>query len=278
MNLAGLTTFLAIVDSGSLVRAAERLNVTQSTVTARLKGLEEELGQQLVLRQKTGVVLTPSGANFKRYAQTMVDLWRQARQETSLPDGIEAVCNLGCHMDLWPGLGRALVATIREERETVGLRARPGDEGQLEQWLGAGLADAILTYRPSSRDGQSNHLLYEERLIVVSSREDGPLRSEPRYIYFDAGEEFGRRHTEAYVDAGIAKVSFPSAVWALEHLLDRGGSAYLPERLVAPCLKERRLYRLKDAPVFSRSVYLVSNDASMDNWPWLPETVLAVLD
>lgn len=277
MNLAGLSTFLAIVDCGSLVRAAERLNVTQSTVTARLKGLEEELGQTLVLRQKTGVVLTPSGTNFKRYAQTMVDLWQQAKQETSLPDGIEAVCNLGCHPDLWPIVGRSFAAQIRERYETIGLRARPGDEMQLEQWLASGLADAVLAYRSSSREGQTSHLLYDEELIVVSSTKDGSSRSEPKYIYFDAGEEFGRRHTEEYVDAGIAKVSFPSASWALDHLLDRGGSAYLPERLAAPYIESERLFELKDAPVFSRSVYLITNDASLDNWPWLPELAAGCL-
>ncbi len=271
MNLSGLVTFLAIVDCGSLVRAAERLNVTQSTVTARLKGLEGELGQTLVLRQKTGVVLTPSGNNFKRYAETMVDLWQQAKQETLLPDGIDAVCNLGCHPDLWSDFGRPLAARIREEHETVALSARPGDEAQLEQWLAAGLVDAILTYRPSANTGQINHLLVDECLIVCSSHEDGPLRFDPRYIYVDAGEEFGRRHTAAYSDAGIAKVSFTSAIWALDHLLDRGGSAYLPERLAREHLAAKRLFKLKDAPSFSRSVYLITNDGPAENWPWLPE-------
>ena len=54
MHLAALQTFLAIVETGSLVRASQRLNVTQSTVTARLKGLEAELGQTLLYRQKSG--------------------------------------------------------------------------------------------------------------------------------------------------------------------------------------------------------------------------------
>jgi DNA-binding transcriptional LysR family regulator len=47
MNLANLETFLKIVETGSLVRASEALNVTQSTVTARMKSLEDELGQTL---------------------------------------------------------------------------------------------------------------------------------------------------------------------------------------------------------------------------------------
>ena len=45
MNLDELRTFLEVVETGSLVAAAKRLNVTPSTVTARINGLEEEIGQ-----------------------------------------------------------------------------------------------------------------------------------------------------------------------------------------------------------------------------------------
>ena len=86
MNLTALQTFLAIVETGSLVRASDRLNVTQSTVTARLKSLEDEIGQILITRQKSGAVMTAAGGRLKRYAETMMDLWRQAQQETSLPN------------------------------------------------------------------------------------------------------------------------------------------------------------------------------------------------
>ncbi|MDH3604499.1 MAG: LysR family transcriptional regulator, partial [Candidatus Tectomicrobia bacterium] len=85
MNITALKTFLAIVETGNLVRAAEHLNVTQSTVTARVSNLEHDLGQRLFHRRKSGAELTTSGFKFQRYAQQMTDLWRQARQETSLP-------------------------------------------------------------------------------------------------------------------------------------------------------------------------------------------------
>ncbi len=108
MNLSSVSTFLAIVESGQLNRAAEVLNVTQSTVTARLNKLEGELGQTLFHRRKSGAELTSAGFRFERYAQLMVDIWRQARQETALPPMIETTFNLGCHPDLWSSFGEAL--------------------------------------------------------------------------------------------------------------------------------------------------------------------------
>ena len=77
MNPTDLRTFLAIAETGSLVRASERLSVTQSTVTARLRNLEDELGQKLFYRHKSGAKLTSAGVRFKRYAEAMASLWRQ---------------------------------------------------------------------------------------------------------------------------------------------------------------------------------------------------------
>ncbi len=57
MNLDELRTFLEVVETGSLVTAARRLHVTPSTVTARINGLEEEIGQKLLHRNKSGAEL-----------------------------------------------------------------------------------------------------------------------------------------------------------------------------------------------------------------------------
>lgn len=273
MNLTILQTFLAIVETGSLVRASERLNVTQSTVTARLKSLEVDLGQTLVYRQKSGASLTSSGRKFKRSAEAMLELWQQARQETSLPDGIDAVCRIGCHMDLWPQLGRPLFGALYNDRPSLALSAWPGEQVELDRWLGTGLVDAALTYQPATHDNQTIHALEPEKLVLVSDREGSPVRFDPSYVYVDAGEDFGRRHAAAYADADTAKVTFGCAVWALDHLLAHEGSAYLPEALAAPYVASGRLHLVTGAPVFSRATYLITNKAAGLDWSWLQELV-----
>ncbi len=273
MNITILQTFLAIVETGSLVRASERLNVTQSTVTARLKSLEEDLGQTLIHRQKSGASLTSSGRKFKRSAEAMLELWQQARQETSLPDGIDAVCRVGCHMDLWPQLGKRLFGALYHDRSSLALSAWPGEQVELDRWLGTGLVDAALTYQPAAHDNQTVHALEPEKLVLVSDRKGSPMRFDPAYVYVDAGEDFGRRHAAAYADADTAKVTFGCAVWALDHLLEHEGSAYLPEGLAAPYLAGGRLHLVADAPVFSRATYLITNEAAGLDWSWLLDVV-----
>jgi LysR family transcriptional regulator, flagellar master operon regulator len=52
MDIDRARTFLEIVHSGSFLRAADRLHVTQTTVSARIRTLEEELGRQLFIRNR----------------------------------------------------------------------------------------------------------------------------------------------------------------------------------------------------------------------------------
>lgn len=270
MNFANIQTFLKIVQTGNLIRASEALNVTQSTVTARLKGLEDELGQTLLHRQKSGAELTAAGFRFKRYAESISDLWRLAKRETSLPSNIEAVFNFGCHMDLWPGLGRKIFDQMYLGRPKIGLSVWPGDQVELDRWLGTGLIDAALTYQPVAHENQTIHDLHMEKLVLVTTRFGSPMRFDPLYVYVHAGEDFARKHAAAYADADIAKVNFACAVWALDHLLEHDGSAYLPERLAEPHMATGRLHIVPDAPVFTRNVYLVMNNAAAANWSDLP--------
>ena len=277
MSLVALQTLLTIVRTGSLVRASEELNVTQSTVTARLKALEEDLGQTLLVRRKSGATLTASGLKLVRYAEVMTELWRQARQETALPEGTDALCNVGCHIDLWPGVGRQFLDSIREKHPSIALSAWPGSHAEMEQWLDAGVVEVALTFQPATRENQTLYRLPEENLVLVSTNPASPMRFDPHYIYVEGGADFGRRHAEAYADAGTADISFGSAVWALQHMLDHCGSAYLPERMVAQHIEDGTLHRIANAPDFTRPVCLITNDIATAAWDWLPPLIESLL-
>ena len=270
MNLVALKTFLTIIETGNLVRASEKLNVSQSTITARLNALESDLGQSLLHRQKSGIVLTASGYKFMRYAEIMTGIWQQARQEISLPEGVDAMCNIGCHMDLWDGIGRALFNEVQEGSKTTAMSIWPGEQGELDRWLGTGLVDAALSYQPVSHGNQTIHALHSDKYMLYSTNPDGPIRFDPNYVFVDAGEDFRKDHAAAYSDSDTARISFGCAVWAMEHLLEKGGSAYLPQRLAKGHVESGKLFVLNEAPVFNRNIYLITNDLVSGNWSWLP--------
>ena len=272
MNLTSLQTFLAIVETGSLVRASERLNVTQSTVTARLKTLESEIGQTLITRQKSGASMTAAGGRLKRYAETMTDLWRQARQETALPQGVSGMCNIGSHPDLWGGLGQTLFDHIRVNQPRVALSIWQGGTAEVSGWLQNGLVDIALTYRPAPMGHHTVHALPMDRLILVSTNPNSPTHFDPGYVFVEAGEEFGRQHAAAYANAGTARLNFGNATLGLAHILEHGGTAYLPHRICRAELDKQTLFHIK-APEFSRRAFVVINNREAANWPWLTDAL-----
>lgn len=79
METRQLEAFLAIVGTGSFTRAAARLHLTQPTVTARIKVLEQELGSTLLDRRSSGVTPNAAGAELLPYAREIVTLAARAR-------------------------------------------------------------------------------------------------------------------------------------------------------------------------------------------------------
>jgi len=170
MNIDLARTFLEIVDTGNFNRAAERLSVTQSTVSMRIKALEDELGRPLFVRSKSGTQLTAAGMQFRRYATTMVRVWEQARQELALPPGFRTVLTVGGEVSLWDRLLVQWIPWMRTAMPDVALRVEVGLSDGLMRKLIEGLLDVCVMYSPTSRPGLHIEKLVDERLVLVSTR------------------------------------------------------------------------------------------------------------
>lgn len=275
MNLDELRTFLEVVESGSLVAASRRLNVTQSTVTARITGLEQEIGQKLLHRNKSGAELTSPGFKFKRYAEVMVQLWHQARSEVSLPKGFQGVCNVGLEFDLWQGVGQRFLGHVRAHCPGVAVALWPGEQRQIDRWLDIGLVDIAFCYTPQAAEKFASRVLFDDELVLVSTVPVSSGADDPGYIFVDHGEEFRRSHAAAFPGDTTSALTIASSDWALDYLLRHGGSGYLPRRHVEARVGAGTLYRLAGVPHFSRRTYVVENARTVANWPWYEGAIQA---
>ncbi len=122
MNIELARTFLEIVSTGSFARAADRLHVTHSTVTMRIKTLESLLNQRLLIRNKTGVTLTASGVRFQRFAEALVRTWQLTRREMTLASGLDGILSFGADPALWDDLLYDWVCTMRRQRPEIAMR------------------------------------------------------------------------------------------------------------------------------------------------------------
>jgi DNA-binding transcriptional LysR family regulator len=78
--------------------------VTQSTVSARVHTLEDQLGCSLFVRNKAGTTLTPAGRQFQKHASTLVRTVEQARHDVGVPRGFRAALTVGGRFGLWEQL------------------------------------------------------------------------------------------------------------------------------------------------------------------------------
>lgn len=250
-------TFLTIVATGNFISASERLHITQSTVSARIHTLEDQLGCTLFVRNKAGTTLTPAGRQFQKHASTLVRTVEQARHDVGVPRGFRAALTIGGRFGLWEQFLLKWLPLMREMASDISVRAEIGFEADLMQGLVDGRLDIAVMYTPQSRPGLKVEPLLEERLVLVSTDPAGQSEPGPGYVYVDWGPEFYARHGASFPDF-IGPALTANIGWlGLHHVVENGGSGYFPMRLVRPHLKDGRLTRLRGAPEFSLPAYVV---------------------
>lgn len=250
-------TFLAVVTAGNFISAADRLHVTQSTVSARIHALEELLGCTLFVRNKGGTSLTPAGRQFQRHASTLVRTVEHARHDVGVPRGFRGALTVGGRFGLWEQLLLRWLPLMRETAPDISVRAEIGMEPELMQGLVEGRLDIGVMYTPQSRPGLKVELLLEEMLVLVSTDANRPAHPDSGYVYVDWGPEFYAEHSASFPDF-IGPALTANIGWlGLQHILANGGSGYFPVRLAQPYLDDGRLVRLRGAPEFTLPAYIV---------------------
>ena len=256
MDIEFARTFLAVAAAGNFVGAAERLHITQSTVSARIQTLETRMGARLFRRGRGGAELTAAGQRFLRHAKTMVRALEQARHDVSLPSGFSGGLTLSGRSALWEDFLPRWADQMRDAIPDVSLRLELGFEEGIMQGLVQGIVDIGVMYTPESRPGLAVEHLFDEPLVLVSSNPGHPW-PDPSYIHVDWGPEFhaqfGARFPDVETPARIANIGWIG----LQLLESRGGSAYLPQRTVCDAIDQGRLWRVHESPLITLPVYMV---------------------
>ncbi len=255
MDITAARTFLAVIEGGSFIAAARRVHVTQSTVSARIKSLEDQLGKTLFIRTKAICELTPAGHQFHRYARSMVRTWEEAKHQVAVPDGFEGTLIIGGQYSLWNRLLLWWVPAFRKAAPTVALRCEIGMPQRLMREMAEGVLDIAVIYQPEHRPGVVVRKLIEDRLVLVTTDTSVPFRD--HYIFADWGESFRDMHAAAHPDIVTPAVTLDLGALGVNLLLNSGGAAYFPERIVHPHIKKGLLSRVSEAPDFPYPAYVV---------------------
>lgn len=162
-DLAQLRTFLVVAEVGSLTAAAPQVYLSQSAVSEQMRKLEDAAGQALLLRSKSGVVLTPAGLRLQVHAQGLVDAaehaWRDLRGST-----LQGRVRLGITDYFKPQVLAALLKRLSETHPRMRWQVQVGKSAEVEAAWSQGELDLALTMAVGAGP-EGAVLLHEEALV-----------------------------------------------------------------------------------------------------------------
>jgi LysR family transcriptional regulator, hydrogen peroxide-inducible genes activator len=174
-NLRQLEYLVAIADTLNFRRAAERTNSTQPTLSEQLKALEERLGAQLVERGRSGVLITPIGAQVVEIARRMLRDAHEIRTlSTSGGKELSGLLRLGLPPTVGPYLLARIVPELHRNYPGLKLYIREEMPNVLPRALSDGTLDVIMTFLPLPEAELKSIPLFREPLYLAVAA-DHPL-------------------------------------------------------------------------------------------------------
>jgi DNA-binding transcriptional LysR family regulator len=247
MELRQLEYFVAVAEECHFTRAAKRLHVAQSGLSASIRSLERELGAPLFLRSTRQVELTPAGRALLIEARRALSATDAAKDAVAAVQGLLrgtlAIGSLQClHVVHLP----AVLARFIAAHPGLEISLRQGGSGELIEQVRAGRLDLAFVSRPSRCPDD----------VVI-----GPLAGEPLVLACAPEHPFARRERIELGELRAQRfVDFPPD-WGTRDLVDHVLETAGVERRVS--LEVTDVHSLLDLVTFGLGVALVPRSFSV---------------
>ena len=276
MLLNQIAAFVETARRQSVSRAADALFISQPALTARLKGLEADLGAQLFVRGPRGMRLTDAGSAFLPYAVRSLETLTAGRmQVNALERGGAGRLAIGAAPAVSTYVLPALLKRFSEGYPRVSVSVRTGHSEEildlvLREQVTIGLVRAL------QHPGIVSTPLYEDRLILVADpghrfAAEGRIRmkelADEQLVQFDRTSSYHDLTSALFVTAGVSPAARMELdnIDAAKKMVEQGfGVALLPQTSAADELEAGTLAEVDivDAsPVRRKIVAITRRDA-----------------
>lgn len=167
MEIRQIRYFLTIQETGSFTKASEKLFVTQPTLSAAIKSLEEELGAKLLKRGRQ-VTLTPAGLRFRDRAFAILAECNAAKSELMATQDQKQI-RIGILNTLNTPQVSQLLESYRTTYPEVQLHIDTGNRDQLAHKLGQDKVDILITSLSGKEASDTVTPIYQERFQLLVS-------------------------------------------------------------------------------------------------------------
>ncbi|MGM9669834.1 MAG: LysR family transcriptional regulator [Faecousia sp.] len=179
MSIKQYEVFAKTAELGSLTRAAEALDSTQSRISHVLSAMEEEYGFSLMRRNRSGVSLTEAGAMLLPRMETILRQYRELEDLISdIRNANAGTVRLGAFTSVAVHWLPGMIQAFQSAHPQVNLEMFNGDYSDVEQWLRDGTVDLAFVTLPAPDNTRAIPLVEDELLAILPKGH--PLASEPR--------------------------------------------------------------------------------------------------
>jgi len=174
MDLVQLEMFKAVAEQGSISAAAQHIHRVPSNLTTRIKQLEQELGAELFIREKSRLRLSPAGWNFLDYARRILDLVAEARL-TVAGDEPQGAFALGSLESTAAVRIPTLLAAYNQAYAKVELDLTTGPSGAMIDGVLAGRLSAAFVDGPVLHPALEGVPVFVEEMVLIAPLNHAPI-------------------------------------------------------------------------------------------------------
>lgn len=188
MSIKQYEVFAKTVELGSLTRAAEALDSTQSRISHVLSAMEEEYGFCLMQRSRSGVTLTEAGAMLLPKMEAILQQHRELEALIAdIRNANAGTVRLGTFTSVAVHWLPGMIQAFQSAHPQVELKMFSGDYADVEQWLGDGTVDLAFVSLPAPENTRAIPLAEDELLAILPKGH--PLANQPRIDAAKLGRE-----------------------------------------------------------------------------------------
>ncbi|RWK58623.1 LysR family transcriptional regulator [Mesorhizobium sp.] len=256
MQIELLDTFIDLIETRNFNRTAERLGVTQSTVSSRIRSLETLLEKQLFIRNKSGTEPTVAGIRFEEHARAVKLRWLDARREIQSVGKFDRLIRIGIQHELYERVLEAWLEWVRATMPKLAIYVEIDYSNQMILDLTTGSLDLAVLYSPQHLPDMHYEQIAEESFLMVSTRRVALSEITPSdYIRANYSAYFNRAHKQMLPELENSPVSTGNGGAVAYLLRSRGGTAFVTETVATKLRQEGVVQTVADAPKISHPIY-----------------------
>ena len=171
MDWQQVISFLAVAETGSVSRAAERVHRSQPAVSRQLQALEGELGVELLERRGRGVALTPAGRRFAESCSDVRGRFEEAVDELrTWQSGERGILTTGASVTACVYVLPPSLARMREQHPGIEVRLTTARSADIPDLVRRREVDIGVASAPEPPRGLAFHVLRTIRLMLLAGR------------------------------------------------------------------------------------------------------------